>query len=521
MTTISTGPGVRDSLPGGLADLASSMNWSPPAVPRSASRAPLARAAARLFEASPALTSEVDRRQARLLASINLLLCVIYAQAWLVTRVLFVDAFGPDLHFVFIGAFALSALAYGLSRTRHVEAAVLVSLGVQWSIPLAAVLVWTTPGALGAFGSCAWLSLVMMQAIGFARLRATVVVVAACFAVPIAAGLAGRGQAAGDVPQAVAYVVSLGGLTIALSHHRAKIEQDRSAELRARNADLLALGEHLSARRTELKKTNQALERAYADLQRNQHSLLLSEKMASLGRLTAGIAHEMNSPLAAVRGALAEARALVDEYGRSIGDRDVTDEDHRAIVAELGRSLELADKGAERASSFVRNIKSRTRDIGAHDQTPFDVVGTVRDALQMLGHEVTRARGRVELTAAEERIQMVGFPGKLSQVVTNLVSNALDANVQRGGSLVRVGVAREGAEVVLTVGDEGPGIPPEQLPRIFEPLFTTKPVGKGTGLGLTIVHDIVYGDFHGRIDVSSPPGGGASFAVRLPVAGAA
>ena len=521
MTTFSTGPQPRDSLPVGLADLASSVNWRSPPAPVSPVRSRFGGVTRLLTEPSPALVSEADRRQARLIAWLSLVLIVIYAEGWIVTQLLFPRVFGPQFRFVFLGAGAFSAAGYGLSRTRHLSWAVAVSLGVQWSIPLAVMLTNASAASFGVFGICAWLSLVMVLAIGIAGLRVSVLVVIACLAVPVMAAVFGLGRFDGDVPQAIAYIVSLGGLTIALSHHRTKVEQDRSAELRARNADLLALGEHLAARRTELKKTNKALEGAYAELQRNQHSLLLSEKMASLGRLTAGIAHEMNSPLAAVRGALAESRALIAEYDRSIGDGDVTDEDHRAIAADLVRSLELADKAAERASSFVRNIKSRTRDIGAHEQTPFDAVSTIRDALQMLGHEVTRAKCKVELAPAEPHIQMVGFPGKLSQVVTNLVSNALDANLQQGGSRVRVGVAREGAEVVLAVSDEGPGIPAEDLPRIFEPLFTTKPVGKGTGLGLTIVHDIVCGDFHGRIDVASPPGGGASFTVHLPASGAA
>jgi len=134
----------------------------------------------------------------------------------------------------------------------------------------------------------------------------------------------------------------------------------------------------------------------------------------------------------------------------------------------------------------------------------------------MLGHEVTASRSRIDFRSAEERMEILGSPGKLAQVVTNLVTNAIDANAERGGGPVRVELERREGELSLTVADCGPGIAAEHLGRIFDPLFTTKPVGKGTGLGLTIVHDIVCGDFCGSIDVKSPPDGGAHFAIHLP-----
>lgn len=509
-------PAVGDPVPAVLSSLADSMNWSPPRAMPPVPTGLLARVGRALFEGSPRLTSGVHRRQARLLASLNLALVVLLAEGSIVTTLLRHEGLPPSLPIILAAAGVTSAVAYGLSRTRHLQAATILTLGVQWCTPLASMVLNEQRSTIRAFGASTWLSLAILLTLGLAGLRTTVATTLACLTVPLIAGVLGLGGSAGDVPHGFAYLLSVGVLAIVLNRHRHKLEEERSVELRTRNAELIALGEHLAARRAELKQSNLALARAYADLQKNQESLLLSEKMASLGRLTAGIAHEMSSPLAAVRGALVEALALVDEYQRSIGDRDVGEEDHRAIAADLGKSLALADKAAERASSFVRNIKARTRDVGAHEQARFDAVSTIREALQMLGHDVTRSKSRVVFEPAEERIQIVGSPGKLSQVVTNLVSNGLDANLQRGGGTVRVDFAREGADVVLTVSDEGPGIPPQDLPRIFEPLFTTKPIGQGTGLGLTIVHDIVLGDFRGHIDVGAAPGGGARFTVRLP-----
>src|SRR6185436_310465 len=145
-----------------------------------------------------------------------------------------------------------------------------------------------------------------------------------------------------------------------------------------------------------------------------------------------GIAHEMNSPLAAMRMAVSEALSLADEYARSIGDRDVTDDDHREIAKDLLELLRLADRGGERASAFVRSIKSQTRDSSESDHTRFDAVGAVRDALTMLGHAATANRCNIDFRTTVEHAELVGSPGKLGQVVTNLVTNALDASAEKG-----------------------------------------------------------------------------------------
>lgn len=498
------------------ADLAASMAWEPPR-PEPEARGLVTRIAGVLLSPSTTLRSEVDRRRARLIATLNLALLVIcLLAAFGVAEILPTGLQSALARLLFLDA-AFSLGAYGVSRSRHVDLAVLLSFGAQWMITVGVLFAPENNDPSRVFCSAAWLSVLIVIALGVADLRRMIYVVVASLAVPAIAAASHRGGSPHDVPHAVALLVSVGVLAIAINHHRALIEEARSSELSARNAELLALGEHLSARRAELKKSNLALEKALADLQRNQQSLLLSEKMASLGRLTAGIAHEMNSPLAAVRSALAEATSLVAEYRESVGNADVTAHDHREIASDLQSSLDLADRAAERAASFVRNIKSRTRDVGDHERAPFDVVATLKDSLHVLGHEIARTRSRVRFEAPSEPIRLLGFSGKLGLVLQNLVTNALDANEQRGGGVVHVRLTREGDEVVLAVRDDGPGIAESHLPRIFEPLFTTKPIGKGPGLGLTIVHDIVCGDFRGKVSVASAPGRGAEFTVRLPL----
>jgi signal transduction histidine kinase len=241
--------------------------------------------------------------------------------------------------------------------------------------------------------------------------------------------------------------------------------------------------------------------------------LLISEKMASLGRLTAGIAHEMNTPLAATRAALKELTELTAEYVSSTGDAQVTPADHLEIAAEMQRSIDLATRAADRAASFVRSVKFQTRDLQPSERQQFDAVATIRDALLLLSYDVRKNGCSLSFEPSHERIQLYGSPTQLGQVITNLVTNAIDACVAKGGGPITVRLTRLGQAVSLQVTDQGCGIPPDNLRRIFDPMFTTKPLGRGTGLGLSIVHDVVTGEFGGTIHVDSEVGKGTAFTI--------
>jgi DNA-binding LacI/PurR family transcriptional regulator/signal transduction histidine kinase len=258
------------------------------------------------------------------------------------------------------------------------------------------------------------------------------------------------------------------------------------------------------------------LERAYK-VQKEQHAkLIVSEKMASLGRLTAGIAHELNTPLAAVRAALAELAELVEEYSKSIYRPEVDQEDHRQIAQEMDRAVVLGNRAAEHAASFVRGIKAQTRDLAPQPAQRFDAVGTIREALLLLGYAVREGKCEAAFEPSAESIYVYGSPGRLVQVVNNLVSNSVEALAAKGGGRIGVLLRDDGPSVCLEVQDGGGGIAPDVLPRIFDPMFSTKPFGQAMGFGLTIVHDIVTGELGGTIDVDSTEGVGTTVRVRLP-----
>jgi signal transduction histidine kinase len=258
----------------------------------------------------------------------------------------------------------------------------------------------------------------------------------------------------------------------------------------------------------ELDKLHQALKDSH-------ETLMASEKMALLGRLAAGIAHEMNTPLAAVRAALAELSKLVHEYQESAGDKDVTPDDHREIAKEMMEALNLADKASERVAGFVRSIKLQTRDLSAKESRRFNIVAVIRETVLLLSHSLRAANCTVVFEPPSDVIELWGPPGRLIQVVTNLVTNAIDASSAKGGGQIVIRLTSAASGIELQVQDNGIGIARENLTRIFEPMFTSKPVGHGTGLGLTIVRDIVKDDFHATIDVESEEGKGTTFVLRF------
>jgi DNA-binding LacI/PurR family transcriptional regulator/signal transduction histidine kinase len=263
-----------------------------------------------------------------------------------------------------------------------------------------------------------------------------------------------------------------------------------------------------------LERRAKELEDAYTALKRNQEMLLSTEKMASIGRLTASIAHEMNTPVAAIRAALVELDKRVLEYQSSVSDSDVTTEDHLEIVGEMREALRLATSAAGRAADFVSSIKNQTRDTGKKERIVFDCVAIARESLLLLGHSLRKGNCVVHFRPAADVIEVRGTPGRFGQIVTNLVTNSIDAMLPGGGS-IDISLVANTESVALQVSDNGPGVPEELLSQIWEPLFTTKPFGHGTGLGLTIVREIVTAEFNGTIEVTKRLDGGAIFTVTM------
>jgi PAS domain S-box-containing protein len=236
-----------------------------------------------------------------------------------------------------------------------------------------------------------------------------------------------------------------------------------------------------------------------------QARLALTERLASVGTLAAGVAHEINNPLAWIT---SNVQYVLEELAHQPRSDDFGD-----VLAALND----ARTGAERVSTIVRDLKmfSRAQD----EQTSLvDVRRVLESSITMVRNEI---RHRAHLERRFEEVPLVrGNEGKLSQVFLNLLINAAHAvpegDVANHSIVVSTGVDVRG-NVLVQVQDTGKGISPEVLPKIFDPFFTTKPVGQGTGLGLSICHSIVAG-LGGAIQVESAPGRGSTFRVTLPIA---
>ncbi len=273
----------------------------------------------------------------------------------------------------------------------------------------------------------------------------------------------------------------------------------------------------------ELRRAYQALRRAHDDLKTTQQQLIHSEKMASLGRLVAGVAHELNNPISFVYGNTVAMKRYAERLARYLAaiHGDMPREEREALRRELRIDRLLDDlpslidgtvEGAERTRDIVDALK-RFSATDRDERQPFDLVEVIQRAVQWVC-KATADQFAVSLSLPES-IVVPGSAGQLQQVVMNLVQNAADATENARERRLEISGRVEQGEAVIEFRDSGPGVPAENLDKLFDPFFTTKPVGRGTGLGLAISYGIV--ERHGgKLTVSNHPKGGALFCLRLP-----
>ncbi|MBF0516413.1 MAG: PAS domain S-box protein [Nitrospirae bacterium] len=279
------------------------------------------------------------------------------------------------------------------------------------------------------------------------------------------------------------------------------------------------LEEEVQARTAELSKT-------LNELQQSQEQLVQSAKMASLGVLTAGVAHEINNPLAFVSGNIGNLDkfiqrlfALLEKYDKletsAEGKSEIEDYkkeiNYSYLVSRVTPLIAKTKEGTERIKKIVQDLKNFAR-LDIADITDMNINESLDTTLELLFHEY---KNRVVIVREYCEIPILQcYAAKINQVFMNLLVNACQAIEGEGEVKIRTTVDREKIEIAIT--DNGKGIPPEIQNKIFDPFFTTKPVGVGTGLGLSISYKIIK-EHHGDILVDSTVGKGTTFTVRLPL----
>ncbi|MBD3168600.1 MAG: PAS domain S-box protein [candidate division Zixibacteria bacterium] len=265
---------------------------------------------------------------------------------------------------------------------------------------------------------------------------------------------------------------------------------------------------------TEMKKVLEDLEEANKNLRKAQLQLIQSEKMASLGMLVAGIAHEINTPIGAVNSMHDTlTRAIVklrDLIRLKYGDDAELDEKLKSIFDTIDKANQVIDSGSKRVRDIVRRLRSFARLDEAELKT-VDIHEGIEDTLTLIHHEI---KHRLSIKKDYGDIPRIScYPGQLNQVFLNLFVNSNQAIEDKGEIVIKTSYINR--RVIIEISDNGRGIPENKLERIFDPGFTTKGVGIGTGLGLSIVYQIIQ-DHHGFINVTSEEGKGTKFTISLP-----
>ena len=293
----------------------------------------------------------------------------------------------------------------------------------------------------------------------------------------------------------------------------------------------------------ELEKEVLAKTIAFEELKQAQIQLVQSEKMSSLGQLVAGVAHEINNPVGFIKGNIQPAQDYVSDLLRLIDlyqekmpnpDEDIEDEiqdiDLEFVRQDLPNIINSMNSGVDRIRNISNSLRTFSRTDREH-QSPFDIHDGINSTLLILKHrtKANEQRPAIEITKCYSELpEILCFPGQLNQVFMNILANAIDAfddanqgknyaEIEANPNAITVQTKLVAQQVQITIQDNGCGMKSEIAKRVFEQGFTTKDVGKGTGLGMAIAHQIITEKHDGAIACTSELGQGTTFTIVLPL----
>jgi two-component system sensor histidine kinase HupT/HoxJ len=276
----------------------------------------------------------------------------------------------------------------------------------------------------------------------------------------------------------------------------------------------------------ELRRAYRALDSAHQKLTKTQQQLVVSEKMAALGRVVAGVAHELNNPISFIFGnvhALQRYCKSITMFLKANADGSGDSELLRlreslkidAIAEDMGPLIEGTMEGAERVRAIVEDLRRFSSNQREHPES-FDVIRLLRTAVDWVA-KAERIKPELKFETPDQ-YDIVFRKGHLHQVLVNLVQNAFDVVAGLDHPSVEICASEQDGNLVITVSDNGSGIADENMDRIFEPFFTTKQIGKGTGLGLYVSYGLIR-ENGGDLTAANRRSGGATFTVTIPAPG--
>ena len=266
------------------------------------------------------------------------------------------------------------------------------------------------------------------------------------------------------------------------------------------------------------------------DLKTAQDRLVQTEKLASLGQLTAGIAHEIKNPLNFVNNFSALSAELTDELNdtlKSVAMDGKVREEVDELTGMLKDNLEKVVQHGKRADTIVKNMLLHSRE-GSREHRPADINSLLDESLNLAYHGARAEKGEFNITLQRDFDAYAGtielFPQDITRAFLNLIANGVYAATRRKTEnkesgfepTLRAATKNLGTTVEIRIRDNGTGIPAEVREKMFNPFFTTKPAGEGTGLGLSMTHDIIVKQHGGKIDVETEPGVFTEFVITLP-----
>jgi PAS domain S-box-containing protein len=294
--------------------------------------------------------------------------------------------------------------------------------------------------------------------------------------------------------------------------------ESRTQQLLLANQDLSKANNELTALNNDMRAMNEELFSQNEKIKKMQHYLIESEKMAALGQLVAGVAHEINTPIGVGITASTHLSDTVTDLMKKM-EKGGSPVEILPYLEDIQDAAMMIEKNLGRASKLIQSFKKLSVDQSNEPKRTFDVGEYLGEILISLSPSLKKSKIRIDVEC-NEKLTINGYPGSFAQIITNLVMNSLthafDADTP---GTIRIKLESDEDAILLTYSDDGKGIPPENLPKIYDPFFTTQRGRGGTGLGLSVIYSIITQQFNGSIKCNSKLGAGTTFMIHLSTKG--